>query len=326
MRYILLVFTVLNLAACAFDKDNSGSDKQTRRLAEQNAEVIANFSKAKGLYAGDLTRPNGVEKIQINLSILGESGSSANNDGTTDVRYRQAAAYIRINPVGQTITSFAVNFIPETGVLSLVNTAKDIGIDDVHSIFATIINGRLTGSVNSLTGQIGLINLQIQANESANPSNGAEEEYNNRLRQQYNAIAGSYVGCVKPPPNSDTQSYTVTMNLSVYEDATDGSAKTTTPRLAGSFHRDYDKLGGLDASLSATYRPDLHPATLNIVGKPFVSNNGYVSTFQGTIIDGDYEGTFTSTRKGLEGNIYMKKGKTLPAKCSSKSGLKVKRQ
>ena len=86
--------------------------KQTRRLAEQNAEVIANFFKAKGLYAGDLKRANGVEKIQFNLSILGESGSSANNDGTTDVRYRQAAAYIRINPVGQTITSFAVNFIP----------------------------------------------------------------------------------------------------------------------------------------------------------------------------------------------------------------------
>lgn len=325
MKHLLLAFSVVSLAACAFDKDTSGSGKQTRRLAEQNAEVIANFSKAKGLYAGDLKRPNGVEKIQINLSILGESGSSANNDGTTDVRYRQAAAYIRINPVGQTITSFAVNFIPETGALSLVNTAKDLGVDDVHSIFATVINGRLTGSVNSLTGQIGLINLQIQANESANPSNGAEEEYNSRLRQQYNALAGAYVGCVKPPQNSETQSYTITMNLSVYEDATDGTSKTT-PRLAGSFHRDYDKLGGLDASLSATYRPDLHPATLTIVGKPFVSNNGYVSTFQGTIIDGEYEGTFTSTRKGLEGNIYMKKGKALPAKCSAKSSAKVKRK
>jgi len=104
-----------------------------------------------------------------------------------------------------------------------------------------------------------------------------------------------------------------------------GSSKTS-PRLAWSFHPDYAKLGGLDASLSATYRPDLRPATLTIVGKPFVSNNGYVSTFQGTIVDGEYEGTFTSTRKGLEGSIYMKKGKNLPAKCSSKTSPKVKRK
>lgn len=325
MKHLLLAFTILSLAACAFDKDSTGSNKQTRRLAEQNEEVLANFSKARGLYAGDLNRPNGTEKIQINLSILGEPANSANDDGTTDIRYRQAAAYIRINPVGTTITSFAVTFIPETGALRLVNTTKDLGIDDVHSIFATITNGRLTGTVDSLTGQIGTLNLQIQANESANPSNGAEEEYNNRLREQYNALAGSYVGCVKAPPNSGAQSYTVKMSLSVYEDATGGTNKTT-PRLAGSFHRDYDKLGGLDASLSATYRPDLHPATLNIVGKPFVSNNGYVSTFQGTIVDGEYEGTFTSTRKGLEGSIYMKKGKNLPAKCSGKSNSKTKKK
>jgi hypothetical protein len=314
LKKLILTLSVLALSACAFDKDDTGSDAQTRLIAEQNQKVDENFSGAVGVYSGDLVRSNGIEKIQLSLQILGEPTGKTNKDGTQEILKRQAAAYLRINPVGASLTNFAVTFIRETGELMIVNKTANIGVDEVHTIFAKIAGDKITGKIVSMTGVIGTINLSLTAKENANPSNGTEEEQYKRLREQYNTLVGDWVGCVKTTQGSTVPSYTVKMNLSLYEDATNGS--TTVPRLAGNFHRDNDKYGALDTQLSANYRPDLKPATLNIIGKPIIATNGYVSTFQGTVGDGYYEATFTSNRKGSEGMLYVKKGKTYPAKCA----------
>ncbi|MBO9667328.1 MAG: hypothetical protein J7501_11010 [Bdellovibrio sp.] len=314
IKKMILTLSVLSLAACAFEKDETGSDPQTRLIAEQNQKVDKNFSGAVGIYSGDLVRSNGVEKIQLSLQILGEPTGKTNKDGTQEILKRQAAAYLRINPVGASLTNFAVTFIRETGELMIVNKTANIGIDEVHTIFAKLAGDKITGRVVSMTGVIGTINLSLTAKENANPSNGTEEEQYARLREQYNTLKGDWVGCVKTTQGSTVPAYTVKMSLSLFEDASDG--KTTVPRLAGNFHRDNDPKGALDSQLSGTYRPDLRPATLNITGKPIISNNGYVSTFQGTVADGNYEASFSSTRKGFEGMLYLKKGNTYPAKCA----------
>ncbi|HEX7674961.1 MAG TPA: hypothetical protein VF412_12355 [Bdellovibrio sp.] len=315
MKKLILTVALLGLASCAYDQDKSGSSAQTKRLQEQNAQVQQNFSKIAGVYSGILKTVTGDEKIQINLSILAQDAGTQNSDGTEVIRYVQSATYIKINPLGAPLVNFSVSYIPETGDITLVNQTKSTDIDEVHTVFARIVNGHMTGTVRSTAGIRGTLNLDLSANQTANPPNGAQEEYNERRRQQFAALAGSYVGCVLPTDDGSVKAgYTVSMSLSLYEDGTDES--NTVPRLAGSFHRDYDTTGGLDAALSATYRPDLTPATLNIVGKPFIATTGYVSTFQGTYADGSYTGTFTSTKKGLEGSIFLQKGKAYPTQCA----------
>ncbi|MDG0817999.1 hypothetical protein [Bdellovibrio svalbardensis] len=315
MKKLILAITILGLASCAYDKDKSGSSPQTKKVNEQNAQIQDDFRPVAGYYSGTLHRANGDEKVDLNLDILGYKDGT-NPDGTDRIRFKQSAAYMKVNPVGKPLVNFSVTYVPETGDLTLLNLDAASNIDDVHTIKAKILNGRITGLVKSSTRDIGTLDLRLSANENANPGNGAQEEYNERLRRQYAELVGSYIGCVTPAEGgSVTAAYTVQMNLSLYEDGSD--ANTTHPRLAGNFHRDYDKLGGLDAALSATYRPDLAPATLNIVGKPNIANNGYVSTFTGTYVEGQFSGNFTSTKKGLEGYIFLKKGKTYPAQCAS---------
>ncbi len=315
MRTLLLAFVFLGLASCAYDKDKSGSSPQALKVEEDNARSENNFKPVVGYYTGTLHQSNGEDKVDLNLSLLGYKDGT-NPDGTDRIRLKQSAAYMKINPTGAPLTNFSVTYIPETGSLTLVNMDAASNIDDVHTIKAKVLNGHITGSVKSSTREIGTLDLHLSVNESANPGNGAQEEYNNRLRAQYKALEGSYVGCVTPTENGSVKTaYTVQMTLSLLEDGSD--ATTTRPKLAGNFHRDTDKLGGLDSVLSATYRPDLTPATLNIVGKPTISNNGYVSTFYGTYLDGEFAGTFSSTIKSLEGNIFFKKGKIYPTQCAS---------
>lgn len=317
MKKIFLITTLFALAACSFDQDKAGSSNQTKKIAEQNAQTSATFGKIAGLYSGALRTANGDQNIQINLSTLAVSDGTTNPDGTARIRITPAASYIKVSPVGAPLVNFSITYIPETGDLTLVNddqkSKKDI--DEVNTIFAKIVGDRLTGVVKSAAKDIGTFELRLTANGSATPPNGAQEEYNDRLRKQYSDLAGSYVGCVTTTEGGSlTKPYTAKMTLSLYEDST--STGESLPRLAGNFHRDTDKTDGTDTALSATYRPDLSPATLTILGKPYITNNGYVSTFAGTYTNGEFAGTFTSNKKGLEGNIFLKKGTAYPSACS----------
>ncbi len=314
----LVLGAMLFGAGCSYSPENTGSSAQTKKMAEQNAQTAAVFNKIAGTYSGVLKTPNGDENIQINLSTLAVSEGVKNSDGSDKIRITLSVAYLKISPVGRPLVNFAISFTPESGELTLINqddkSKKDL--DEVNTIFAQINNDILTGTVRSATHDLGTLNLHKTSNGGASIPNGAEEEYNERLRQQYTSIAGSYVGCVVPTEGGSLQKpYTARMLLSLHEDNTD--PKNPVPTLAGNFHRDTDKTDGTDTSLSATFRPELNPPTLTITGKPYISNNGYVSTFYGTYIDNEFSGTFTSTKKGLEGRIFMNKGTLYPRACKA---------
>lgn len=314
-------FTVLTLAlglsACSYSPDKNGSSNQTKKMAEQNAQTAAVFNRISGTYSGTLSTSTGPEQVQITLSTLAVSEGIKNPDGSDRIRVTLSAAYLRITPVERPLVNFAISFTPETGELTLINqddkAKKDL--DEVNTVFASILGDKLTGVVRSATHELGLLSLQKVSNGSSTTPTGAQEEYNDRLRKQYSELAGTYLGCVIPAEGGSlTKPYTAKMLLSVYEDNTD--PKNPVPTLAGNFHRDTDKTDGTDTALTATYRPDLTPATLTILGKPYISNNGYISTFTGNYLNGDYSGTFTSNKKGLEGMIYMHKGTKYPKQCA----------
>lgn len=312
----LMFFNLILISSCSYSPENSGSSNQTKKMAEQNAQTSAKFNKIAGTYSGLIKTPNGDETIQVNLSTLAVSEGVKNPDGSDRIRITLAVSYLKIDPVGRPLVNFAVSYTPETGELTLINqddkSKKDL--DEVNTIFAHIINETMTGTVRSSTHDLGTLELIKTSNGGVSIPNGAEEAYNDRLRQQYMNIAGSYVGCVIPTENGSLKTpYTAKMLLSLFEDSTD--PKNPTPTLAGNFHRDTDKTDGTDTALSAIYRPELKPPTLTITGKPYISNNGYISTFSGTYMDGDFTGSFTSNKKGLEGRIFMSKGSLYPRAC-----------
>lgn len=314
MKKLILAVALLGLAACSYSNDKSGSSNQTKRLEENNNRTSSNFGRIAGLYTGTLRTRNGDQKIQINLSILGKPDGTKNSDGTDRIVMSPAAAYIKIDPVGEPLANFSILYVPETGRLVMTNmAAKDI--DEVHTIEATVIKTHMSGVVKTQAGSADHFELDLVANQSSSDPNGAQEEYKNRLREQYRALAGSYLGCVLLAQDGTTKvPYTTKMTLSFYDDSTD--PKNVIPVLTGNFHRDTDKTDGTDSSLSGVYRPDLTPATLTIIGKPYIANNGYVSRFDMVTTADGFSGPFTSTKKGLEGNIFFKKG-AYPAACAS---------
>jgi hypothetical protein len=313
---VFLNAILITLSSCSYEQDKLGSSNQSKKMAEQNAQIAANFNRIAGSYSGSLKTVSGDEQIQINLTTLAVSEGAKNPDGSARIHTILSASYLKIKPLGQPLINFAISFIPETGELTLINddekTKNDL--DEVNTIFAHVTENRMTGTVKSAMNELGVLELIKTSSNSSSSSNGAKEEYNDRLRQQYAEIAGSYMGCVLTTEGGSLKkSYTARMLLSLYEDTTD--PQNQIPALAGNFHRDSDKTDGTDTALSAIYRSDLTPATLIILGRPYISNNGYISTFKGTYIDGDFSGTFTSNKKGLEGLILMSKGSLYPRQC-----------
>ncbi|HWU41861.1 MAG TPA: hypothetical protein VN132_00445 [Bdellovibrio sp.] len=306
MKKFVLITTLLALAACSYSDNHAGSSKQTKVQAENNQQARNSFELFVGSYSGVLKTSSGDEKIQINLNLLAIANGAKNPDGSAQIQVVPAAAYIKIDPAGQPLTNFSISYVPETGEITLVNEDQKSAIDEVNTIFGKVIHGRFTGEVKSAAGSLGTLNLQLSTNQTSKPVDNAQEEYNNRLRAQYNSIAGHYVGSVTPVSGGYAKNtYTVQMNLSVFEVA--DSAGGTSPALTGMFHRDYDPTGMLDVSLLGVYRPDLTPATLTITGKSALASNGYVSTFYGVYKNGVFDGTFSSTAKGLEGHLHLEK-------------------
>jgi hypothetical protein len=313
---VLFSTILISLCSCSYEQDKLGSSNQSRKMAEQNAQIAANFNRIAGSYSGILKTVSGDEQVQINLTTLAVSEGSKNPDGSARIHTILSASYLKIKPLGQPLINFSIAFIPETGELTLINedekTKNDL--DEVNTIFARVTENRMTGTVKSAMNELGVLELIRTNNNDSSSSNGAKEEYNDRLRQQYAEIAGSYMGCVLTTDGGSLKkSYTARMVLSLYEDTT--NPQNQIPALAGNFHRDSDRTDGTDTALSATYRSDLTPATLTILGRPYISNNGYISTFKGTYIDGDFSGTFTSNKKGLEGLMLMSKGSLYPRQC-----------
>lgn len=323
LKKLILTLSVLSLAACAFNNDESSANKMNRKLAEENARAAAIFAKVEGAYQGNLIRENGaIEVIEIKLVGLFEEVAK-NKDGSAINQFYQTAAYTRMSPSSASITGLSANYTPEMGSLTITNPDKDLNNDDIHSIIATIKDGVMVGVVKSKAGIIGSMNLKFVIGGSSNSGNGSEEQNYERLRQEYDKIAGDYLGCVittKAMTQRGIPNYKAKMTLSRFEEKVSLTAKTTRPILAGTFVRNYDTQEFMRAALSGEYRNDFVPAILTLDGTYSAQTVGYSSIFKGTLsANGEYVAEYSSKFFGVEGKMYFAKGKTYPAKCANVS-------
>lgn len=322
LKKLILTLGVLALTACAFNNDESGADKLNKKLAEQNRKTAESFAKVEGSYTGNMIRENGAtEVIQITL-LLSSVQTGTNTDGSAQISYKQKAVYTRINPASQPVTNLEAAYTPETGALNILNLAATNN-DDLQTIFATIKDGLMSGTVKSKAGIIGRFTAKFVVDGSANGGNGSDETYYDRVRKELNAISGTYYGCVistKDMQQKGMPSYKGKIAINVYEKEVPGSS-TTQPVLVGDFSRNYDKTGFTRATLTGTYRSDFVPATLTLNARFQNSTNGYGAAFRGTLsASGEFVADYVNSsgiNGGLEGKMYFKRGQTYPAKCAN---------
>ena len=297
LKKMILALTVLTLSACAFDKDAS---KNNAKEVEETQRQKSTYDPITGVYTGQLRTPSNRQDISITLFTLAEP-VAPNSDRDDGFRWVLRANYKKINPVGMGY-SLKARFIPETGQLILTNeniSKGTIGMDDVHTIEAKIVGQRIIGEAKSITGVIGTVELNMTSNEAAAPGNNEEAEYYERLRQQYESIAGVYAG---DNVVNGKVTFSFKISLQVIREG-------LVPKLVGEFNRDDDPTSSVSLSLSGIYQPDLTPATLTLSGKPrFNSNNSsYAATFEGTIVNGVYKGSWFTNTRGAEGSFTLKK-------------------
>lgn len=295
IKKIILIFVVLALSACSFSKDDSTTNGTELRERQKLAE---SYKAVTGAYRGTLTTSSSRQDVELSLFTL-EQNTAA---GATKLVL--IANFKKINPVGNN-TTFESRYVPETGELVLSSLLSSFGPDDIHTVNLIARGERLTGEAKSVSGVIGVLDLSLQSRQSTVPGEGERESYKERIRNQYNAIAGTYKGNIVPLPQ-DGAPFAVIVQINV-ADMTNEAGEVL-PQLMGILSYPATGTRDLDLTLTMVYRPDLTPAQLNITARPrFIGNNEYKATLQGTLKDNKYSGTMTSTAKGFEGNFVLTK-------------------
>ena len=150
---LILAVVALSLAACAFDKDTGltdGDEINRRELLKQSYQAV------EGTYSGTIKTVNGVEEIQLVLTVLDEDAGD-NSNKLPVMNPLLGAYYKKINPVGPGY-EFTTRLYPEKGELVLVNKeASKLTRDDIHTINSTIADGKILGRASSTGGFIGNI-------------------------------------------------------------------------------------------------------------------------------------------------------------------------
>jgi hypothetical protein len=294
MKNLVLTLTILILAGCAFDKDGSTTSKTELRENQKQSEI---YNSIKGNYRGQLTTATTKQDVELNLDILERIVNSKKE-------LILIGNYKKNNPVGPNL-SFNARYTPENGQLVLMSNLATFGPDDIHTISLQVQGTDLIGEAKSISGVVGRLHLSLVSRQSDTPNDNAGEDYKERLRAQYNAIAGSYKGNVIPPPQ-DGAPFAIIVRINV-ADVADANGEVM-PQLMGILSYPAYNSTDLDMTLTMTYRPDLNPPQLSITARPrFSAGSDYRANLQGTLKNGKYTGSMTSTAKGFEGNFTLTK-------------------
>lgn len=320
-KNLILFATTLGLSACAFDKDSSkvnAKDTADRLRLEQAYKPLAN-----NVYRGTITTDTFQQPIELRLFMLEvKDGKNANGE---DRYLKVLQGNLRKTNSVDASNNYNARFISETGELILSNVAeKDLSSDDVHTVNAVVNGDKITGQSITVSGDVGIVDLTLYSNSSSKPGN-SESEFNERLRRQYEAIAGTYVGdnvfdgkvnfkatlvlyvLEKEVPNSSGSS---SSSGSSNGGTPAPGTKKIRPELMAEFTRSDDPSNDLALLLTSVYQPEAVPAKLIMTGKlGRITNVPYEANFSGVFIDGNYHGSWRSSTRGFQGDFILKKVK-----------------
>lgn len=267
MRLLFAFALSLSLMGCSFGKDSSGNSN--KRELEEQQQAQADYNLVVGTYAGKFIGSTTYD-IEVRLFTL-QIPNGTNSDGRTKFRTELRANYKKINPVAPGYT-FQAQFYPETGRMVLTNMDKEenLGMDDLHTVELTLVkkteaNGtyirQLQGVGKGSRGPLGYFqDLNLVTGQSDKPDTNEEDEYNERLRAQFQEIEGTYEGNVMQDPRAGAP-LAVSLRLYIQNDA--GNSKRP-PILRGLFSQNDG--GDIQFDIQTVYKPELAPPRLTMQG------------------------------------------------------------
>lgn len=297
MKNLFIVFALIMTSACAF-KDTDSINKQE---VQDNYKLEKIYSDIRGNYEGKISNASGIQEISLQIYTLSIKDGT-NSDGTNRFRLVPKAYLKKVNPVGNS-QLLDVRFIPESGKITLTdaNAEKQLGIDEIHTINATVTGQIIKGEALKPTGPMGEVFLSLVSRESSGPENGStKEEYANNLSREYQKIVGEYSGEVVDSRVDAGRSYKILVRLFIVKEVINGNIL---PILKGFYTRADDDSAIFDLSLNVAYDHTVTPATIAMSGK---SEGRYYISMDGHLINGKIKANL-STHRGLAGPIELTK-------------------
>lgn len=335
-KYLVLTLFALATVGCSFDKNGNSISEQR---AKENNALIQKFSTVEGNYKGTLVLGGISYNALLSLTYTIQADPVEKDDNGQPLP--QVITYgtlKRINPVG-TDYSFKATYVSELEY-PLILTNDDVnqgpgnqntpgqqknganspggsgppgklGPDEPYSIESKVVLDEATKKVREINGvvknssgvKIGSLRLTISSQQHETPNEKPEQAYYDRLKAEYEAIAGDYVG------NSVLDSAVMEYILAIRV-RTKQIDDLLVPEFYGTFKRTDDRKGGGALSLSTfSYSPAQKHLTMDGVPMHY-PNSDYVAKFDGYIRDNSYIASW-STKRGFEGNLSLKRIRTV---------------
>lgn len=299
MKKYLVLLTCWLAIGCGLNSDGSKSDKVTEKYVEDRAKLVDSYAVVRGTYRGTLNDGQKEYPIELALYTL-EEKAGVDSNGETVIRPVLYSRYRRLDVVvADTIMN--ARYIAESGELILSNPSAK-SADEIQSVNAKLNGKQILGQVNQIKGVLGLLNVQLTSRDVVSAGEGDQNEINNRLRAQLQAIAGTYEGRVVPSPGVadefpiQVQLFVVDMN----------SSAGVVPTLVGHYKRLDDELNVAEQNMAVVYKPETNPPQLNLQSASNNRASPYMVVMNGTLVDGVAQGRLF-TQKGYVGDYEIKR-------------------
>jgi len=183
----------LNFVQKKVDAPTEGDQDQiAEKLREQ-------FEHITGTYVGKITDGDSNEgtnhnewDVEIGIYTLEvKAGTKPNGEAFFSPVLK--AVFKQKSPIVPNLILEA-QFIAETGQVIFMNPNASAG--DLHSINAKLINQSIQGTAKRASGLWGQIHLEFTSKNVITDPSGEENEFNRKLREQFQKITGTYRGSI----------------------------------------------------------------------------------------------------------------------------------
>lgn len=182
------------------DAPMEGDDDHIAQKLRQQFEIIS------GTYVGKITSSVPTDSSQqtewdIELGVYSlEVKAGTKPNGETLFRPVLKAVFKQKSPVVPNII-LEGQFIAETGQIFFVNPSP--GSADIHTITANLNNQKINGIAKRSSGLWGDIHLDLKTKSVTTDPSGDENEFNRKLREQYESLTGTYKGKITRPASGN---------------------------------------------------------------------------------------------------------------------------
>ncbi|MGZ3795607.1 MAG: hypothetical protein ACXVB1_04545 [Pseudobdellovibrionaceae bacterium] len=291
-KSFFIIFAVLCLSACAFDKS---SNEDTQAEIENRNLLYEKYNRIIGVYHGQLTSGSSEQQVELSFYTI-EVKIGDTSRGQPKFLPALMVRYRLLDNVVDDILMTATYLPENNGEIFMSNKDNTFG-------FSGRLNDKdLSGDVTKNGGQWGFLKASLFSHGSSAPNDANDRaERNARLMKIYEPIVGQYLGKVVPPPQQG-QAFAIEVNITIDQ------VKDKDGFYVPALKADYKPAGQNDRNLALfldiDYKSDTNPPYMSLVSQQ--AKGDYSVTMAGTLVHGVFRGTFTN-KFALRADVTFRK-------------------